>query len=38
MKLVEIAARLQKTPGAVAGLLRRGQKALRDKIGAMSQF
>jgi RNA polymerase sigma-70 factor (ECF subfamily) len=38
MKLVEIAAALGKTPGAVAGLLRRGQKALRDKIGSRSQL
>jgi RNA polymerase sigma-70 factor (ECF subfamily) len=37
MKLIEIAATMQKTPAAVAGLLRRGQKALRDKIGTMSQ-
>jgi RNA polymerase sigma-70 factor (ECF subfamily) len=38
MKLVDIAAALEKTPGAVAGLLRRGQEALRDKIGSMSQL
>jgi RNA polymerase sigma-70 factor (ECF subfamily) len=38
MKLAEIAAAMQKTPGAVTGLLRRGQQALRDKIGSMSQL
>jgi RNA polymerase sigma-70 factor (ECF subfamily) len=38
MKLLDIAAAVQKTPGAVAGLLRRGQAALREKIGAMSQL
>jgi RNA polymerase sigma-70 factor (ECF subfamily) len=37
MKLAEIAAAMQKTPGAVTGLLRRGQQALRDKIGSMSE-
>jgi RNA polymerase sigma-70 factor, ECF subfamily len=38
MKLAEIAAAMQKTPGAVAGLLRRGQQALREKIGGISQL
>jgi RNA polymerase sigma-70 factor, ECF subfamily len=38
MKLTEIASELGKTPGAVAGLLRRGQQALRDKIGSLSQI
>jgi RNA polymerase sigma-70 factor (ECF subfamily) len=36
MKLIEIAATVEKTPGAVAGLLRRGQTALREKLGSMS--
>jgi RNA polymerase sigma-70 factor (subfamily 1) len=35
-KLVDIAAAVEKTPGAVAGLLRRGQTALRERIGSMS--
>ncbi|MEX2308950.1 MAG: sigma-70 family RNA polymerase sigma factor [Pirellulales bacterium] len=38
MKLGEITAAMNKTPGAVTGLLRRGQQALRDKIGSMSQL
>jgi RNA polymerase sigma-70 factor, ECF subfamily len=38
MKVVEIAAALNKTAGAVAGLLRRGQNALRDEIGSVSEL
>jgi RNA polymerase sigma-70 factor (ECF subfamily) len=37
MKLNEIAASVNKTPGAVAGLLRRGQNALRQEIGSASR-
>lgn len=38
MKLAEIAEVVHKTPGAVAGLLRRGQDALREHIGSLSRF
>ncbi len=38
MKLSEIAAAVGKTPGSVAGLLRRGQDALRAQIGSVSGF
>jgi RNA polymerase sigma factor (sigma-70 family) len=38
MKLSEIATAINKTAGAVAGLLRRGQEALREQIGSFSQF
>ena len=33
MKLAEVAAELDKTSGAVAGLLHRGMKTLRDQLG-----
>ncbi len=36
MKLSEIAAAVNKTPGAVAGLLRRGQDALRERFASAS--
>jgi RNA polymerase sigma-70 factor, ECF subfamily len=38
MKLSEIATSLNKSPGAVAGLLRRGQDTLREQIGSISRF
>jgi hypothetical protein len=38
MKLIEIAGCLNKTPGAVAGLLRRGQNRLREEIGSLSRI
>jgi RNA polymerase sigma-70 factor (ECF subfamily) len=38
MKLIEIAGCLNKTPGAVAGLLRRGQNQLREEIGSLSRI
>jgi RNA polymerase sigma-70 factor (ECF subfamily) len=38
MKLSEIAAAVNKTAGAVAGLLRRGQDALREQIGSVSRI
>jgi RNA polymerase sigma-70 factor (ECF subfamily) len=38
MKLSEIATAVNKTAGAVAGLLRRGQEALREQIGSFSQI
>ncbi|HEX5471619.1 MAG TPA: sigma-70 family RNA polymerase sigma factor [Lacipirellulaceae bacterium] len=38
LKLGEIAAGLNKSPGAVVGLLRRGQDALRAQIGSISRF
>jgi RNA polymerase sigma-70 factor (ECF subfamily) len=38
MKLNEIAVAVDKSTGAVAGLLRRGQEALREKIGSFSQI
>lgn len=33
LKLSEIASRLEKTTGAIAGLLNRGMKALREELG-----
>jgi RNA polymerase sigma-70 factor, ECF subfamily len=38
LKLHEIAAELHKTPGAVAGLLRRGLLTLRDRMGSESRY
>ena len=38
LKLAEIAENLQKSPAAVAGLIRRGQLALRDQLGRFSHF
>jgi RNA polymerase sigma-70 factor (ECF subfamily) len=38
LKLHEIATQLHKTPGAVAGLLRRGLVTLRDRMGSESRY
>jgi RNA polymerase sigma-70 factor (ECF subfamily) len=38
LKLNEIAASIDKTPGAVAGLLRRGQNTLREEISRVSRI
>jgi RNA polymerase sigma-70 factor (ECF subfamily) len=38
MKLSEIATAMNKSPGAVAGLLRRGLDALREQFGSISRI
>jgi RNA polymerase sigma-70 factor (ECF subfamily) len=38
LKLHEIASALEKTTGAVAGLLQRGLKALKDELGSVSHL